>query len=134
VKKIPGETVAKLRKLVADAIAGKVENLDQHMINIGVRQPQGTAPDAAFYREWLDIFMAPFLTYDPYDFSQANLHRRVMGKVKRDGLKYIGSFQPSPQTFAVDRVVSGHYWTMVDLGVKASFRPLIDEIVLKKSA
>ena len=134
VKKIPEETILKLRKLVADAIAGRVENLDQHMINIGVRQPEGAAPDSAFYQEWLDILMTPFQSYDPYDFAHANLHRRAMGKVKRDGLKYIGTFQPSPQTFAVDRVVSGHYWTMVDLGVKASFRPLIDEIVLKKSA
>ena len=57
-----------------------------------------------------------------------------MGKVKRDGMKYIGSFQPSPDTMHVDRVISGHYWTMVDLGAKVSFRPLVDKIVLQKAA
>ena len=134
VKKIPEETITKLRKLVADALAGKVDSIDHHMIEIGVRQPNGAAPDDAFYAEWLDIIMTPFLSYDPYDFAQANLHRRAMGKVKRDGLKYIGSFQPSPQTLAVDRVITGHYWTMVDLGVSVSFRPLVDEIVLQKTA
>lgn len=134
VKKIPEATIAKLRKLVGDAIAGKAETIDQHMLNIGVRQPQGEAPTQEYYQEWLDIFMSPFQSYDAYDFAHANLHRRAMGKVKRDGLKYLGSFQPSPETFAVDRVLSGHYWTLVDLGVKASFRPLIDEIVLQKSA
>lgn len=134
VKRIPEETTAKLRRLVADAIAGNVDTLDQHLLDIGVRQQGGKQPDSAFYHEWLEIFMAPFLNYDPFDFSESNLHKRIMGKVKRDGLKYIGSFQPSPETMHVDRVISGHYWTMVDLGVKVSFRPLLDKIVLNKAA
>lgn len=134
VKRIPEATIDKLRKLVSDAIAGKVDTLDQHLLAIGVRQEGGKQPDAEFYREWMDIIMAPFKDYDPFDFSESNLHRRVMGKLKRDGLKYIGSFQPSPETMHVDRVISGHYWTMVDLGVKVSFRPLVDEIVLQKVA
>ncbi len=134
VKRLPDETIDKLRNLVTDALAGRVEKLDQHLLNIGVRQAKGKQPDSAFYQEWMDIVMAPFIGYDPYDFSESNLHRRVMGKVKRDGMKYIGSFQPSPETMHVDRVISGHYWTMVDLGVKASFRPLIDKIVLQKAA
>ena len=134
VKRIPEETIAKLRKLVADAIEGRVDTLDQHLIAIGVRQADGKQPDPEYYSEWLDIVMAPFRDYTPYDFSSSNLHRRAMGKVKRDGLKYLGSFQPSPETMHVDRVISGHYWTMVDLGVKVSFRPLVDEIVLQKVA
>jgi len=134
VKRIPEETIAKLRSLVADALDGRVETLDQHLLNIGVRQANGKEPDAAYYREWIDIVMAPFANDASYDFSQSNLHRRVMGKMKRDGMKYIGSFQPSPETMHIDRVISGHYWTMVDLGVKASFRPLVDKIVLHKAA
>ena len=134
VKHIPEETIDKLRKLVTDAIEGKIDTLDSHLISIGVRQQGGKQPDVEFYNEWIDIVMAPFKDYTPYDFSQSNLHRRVMGKLKRDGLKYLGSFQPSPETMHVDRVISGHYWTMVDLGVKVSFRPLVDEIVLQKVA
>ena len=134
VKRIPEATIDKLRQLVADAIAGNVETLDSHLMAIGVRQQGGKQPDVAFYSEWMDIVMTPFKDYTPYDFSESNLHRRVMGKLKRDGLKYIGSFQPSPETMHVDRVISGHYWTMVDLGVKVSFRPLVDEIVLQKVA
>lgn len=134
VKRIPKETIEKLRGLVADAIEGKVDTLDTHLLGIGVRQEGGKKPDPEFYGEWLDIFMAPFRSYDPFDFSASNLHKRVLGKVKRDGLKYIGSFQPSPETMHVDRVISGHYWTMVDLGVNVSFRPLVDQIVLRKAA
>lgn len=134
VKKIPEETIAKLRSLVADAVAGNVDTIDQHMLDIGVRQPNGEAPSPEYYHEWMDIVMQPFQSYESFDFAHTNLHRRAIGKVKRDGLKYMGSFQPSAETLAVNRVLTGHYWTMVDLGVKASFRPLIDEIVLKKTA
>lgn len=134
VKKLQEETIGKLRRLVAAAIDGQVENLDQHLIDIGIRQTDGRQPDPEFYSEWLDIFMAPFKDDTPFDFAASNLHKRVMGKVKRDGLKYLGSFQPSPETMHVDRVISGHYWTLVDLGVQASFRPLVKEIVLKQSA
>lgn len=134
VKKIPEQTIAKLRSLVRDALAGKIDAIDQHMLDIGVRQPGGEAPSPEYYHEWMDIVMKPFQSYDVFDFGLTNMHRRALGKVKRDGLKYMGSFQPSPETLAVNRVVTGHYWTMVDLGVKASFRPLIDEIVLQKSA
>lgn len=134
VKKIPPETIAKLRRLVEDAIAGRIDTIDHHMLEIGVRQPNGEAPAPEFYHEWMDIVLQPFQSYDEYDFGHTNMHRRALGKVKRDGLKYVGSFQPSPETLVVNRVITGHYWTMVDLGVKASFRPLIDEIVLKKTA
>lgn len=134
VKKIPEATIAKLRRLVADAIEGRVDKIDHHMIAIGVRQPGAAAPEPDFYEEWLDIVMTPFRSNTPYDFAATNLHRRALGKVKRDGLKYVGTFQPSPETLVVNRVVTGHYWTMVELGVKASFRPLVEEIVLRKQA
>ncbi len=134
VKRIDPEIIVSLRKLVSAAIDRKLDDVDQHLIEIGVRMDNGKEFDKNIYTEWLDIFMEPFTSYDPFDFSQSNLHRRVLGKVKRDGMKYIGAFQPSPETMHVDRVISGHYWTMVDLGVNVSFRPLVDRIVLQKAA
>lgn len=134
VKRIEPPVIDKLRKLVAAALERKLDAVDQHLKDIGVRMDNGKEFDNSIYSEWLDIFMAPFENYDAYDFGESNLHKRVMGKVKRDGMKYIGSFQPSPDTMHVDRVISGHYWTMVDLGAKVSFRPLVDKIVLQKAA
>ena len=134
VKQLSAETIVQLRQLVADAIAGRVEEIDQHLLAIGVRQPEGKQPDPEFYQEWLNVVMGPFRDYQPFDFGRSDLHRKVMERIKRDAIKYLGSFQLSPETMYVDRVISGHYWTMVELGVVASFRPLVDEIVLQQPA
>ena len=35
-------------------------------------------------------------------------------------------FQPSPRSLLIERVVSGHYWTLMHLGVVAAFRPNLE--------
>ncbi len=134
VKCIDEDVLRKYRALARDAFAGKVDLIDQHLCDIGVRIPKSGAIDTGYYQEWLDIIMEPFGDYTPYDFSTARLHKQAAQKVRKEALKYLGYFQPSPDTMQVDRVITGHYWTMVELGVNAAFRPLIDEIVLKETA
>lgn len=134
VKSINEEVLHKYRALAADALAGKAETIDQHLTDIGVRIPQSGAIGTEYYQEWLDIILEPFGNYEPYNFANARIHKLAAKKVRKEAFKYLGYFQPSPDTMQVDRVISGHYWTMVELGVEAAFRPLIDEIVLQKSA
>lgn len=134
VKEIDDSVLQKYRALAKDAFAGNVATIDQHLRDIGVRIPGSGEIGIDYYQEWLDIIMAPFGNYSPYDFSNAQLHKQAAKKVRKEALRYLGYFQPSPDTMQVDRVITGHYWTMVELGVKAAFRPLIDEIVLEKAA
>lgn len=132
VKKIAPEIIEKLRALIGDALHGRMDTIDNHLINIGVRQPDTPAIPASYYQEWLDIVMEPFKDERPFDFGHSHLHKRAAKKAQADAMKYIGQFQPSPDTMYVDRVLTGHYWTMMELGVNAAFRPLIDSIVLRK--
>lgn len=132
VKCIDEKVLEKYRALARDAFAGNVAAIDQHLCNIGVRIPKSGSISNEYYQEWLDIIMEPFGDNTPYDFSQARLHTRAAKKVRKEALKYLGYFQPSPDTMQVDRVITGHYWTMVELGVNAAFRPLIDKIVLQQ--
>ena len=134
VKRLDSGVIEHMRNLVIAALERKLDNLDEELLKMGVRTDNGKPFDIEHYREWLDIFLAPFASYEPYDFSDSQLHKQMMVKVKKDGMKYIGAFQPSPETMHVNRVISGHYWTMVELGVNISFRPLIDKIVLQKAA
>lgn len=134
VKRLDSGVIEHMRNLVIAALERKLDNLDEELLKMGVRTDNGKPFDIEHYREWLDIFLAPFAGYEPYDFSDSQLHKQMMVKVKKDGMKYIGAFQPSPETMHVNRVISGHYWTMVELGVNVSFRPLIDKIVLQKAA
>lgn len=134
VKRIEDATIEKLRALASDAVNGNIDKLDQHLVNIGVRNTTGPDVTPQYYQEWLDIVLEPFASYTPYNFATSRLHKDAIKKVRKDAMKYFGSFQPAPDTMQVDRVISGHYWTMVDLGVNVAFRPLIDEIVLRKAA
>ncbi len=134
VNKLPDETVANTRLLIEDALQGKLEALDQHLIALGIRSNKGKPMGGDFYEDWVKILLGPVLDYAPYDFSHANLHQQLIAKFKSMGFKHLGSFQPSPDTMLVQRVVSGHYWTMIELGANVSFRPLVDRIILEKVA
>lgn len=127
IKSIPSSTLDKLRSLIRDVLEGHFDRVDGHLFALGARQNKGESPDLAFYREWIDIVTTPFQP-GRYDFSQSNLHRRAMGKAKRDGLRYVGAFQPSTETLVINRVITGHYWTLVSLGSTIELRPLLYRI------
>ncbi|PIE40947.1 MAG: ABC transporter, partial [Gammaproteobacteria bacterium] len=122
------------RALVKDSLEGNIEAIDQHLFNMGVRTPGSGPISSDYYQQWLDIIMVPFSGYEPFDFGQSRLHKDAAKKMRKEAIKYLGYFQPSPDTMQVDRVLTGHYWTMVEMGVNVSFRPLIDEIVLQQPA
>lgn len=133
VKRVQPETIEKLRALIKDVMDGKVETIDDHLRNIGARTPGSDVIPASYYGEWLDIIMEPFRDNKPFDFGSSRIHKRAARKAQADAMKYIGQFQPSPDTMYVDRVLTGHYWTLIEMGVQAAFRPLIEKIVLQRS-
>lgn len=132
VKRIQPETIEKLRALIKDVMDGQLETIDAHLRKIGARTPDSADIPSSYYREWLDIVMEPFKDNTPFDFSKSRIHTRAARKAQADAMKYLGSFQPSPDTMYVDRVLTGHYWTLIDMGVHAAFRPLIEKIVLQR--
>ncbi|MCG8312709.1 MAG: AarF/ABC1/UbiB kinase family protein [Pseudomonadales bacterium] len=134
VKSVKEEVLTNYRALVKDALDGNIDTIDQHLHIMGVRTPNSGPIDNAYYQEWMDIIMEPFSSNSPFNFGESRLHKQAAKKVRKEAFKYLGYFQPSPDTMQVDRVLTGHYWTMVELGVNAAFRPLIDEIILEQEA
>ena len=134
VKKVSDDTVRIHKNFVKDMFNGKVESVEKHLKEMGVRQDDGPDVPLSYYQEWFDIIMEPFSDNTNFDFSQSRLHQRAAKKIRKDAFKYLGAFQPSPETMHVDRVLSGHYWTLIDLGANISLRGLIEEIVLKEAA
>lgn len=129
VKEVSDNTIRIHRNLVTDAFDGKTNTLEKHLIDMGVRQAGGPDVPPSYFEEWHNIIMEPFTDDTPFDFSQSRVHTRVAKKIKRDAFKYLGAFQPSPETMHVDRVLSGHYWTLVDLEANISLRGLIKDIL-----
>ena len=63
----------------------------------------------------------------PYDFGRSELHTDILRQVKRTPLEQMLKFQPSSRSLLIERVVSGHYWTMMKLGVNTAFRPNLEK-------
>jgi len=95
-------------------VAGQAEDydgLDQGLIDLGVRRTSGPPVEAAYYKQWRDIFTEPFLRHEIYDYGQADIHEKVMRMVP-GAMKRISSFQPAKELIFVDRMVVGHYGNM----------------------
>lgn len=118
------------RKIVQQALENRADQMDALLTELGVRPPGSDSLPLEEYQDWLEIFAEPFAGNQPYDFASGFVHQKTADKIRKGGLSYMGKFQPSPDTMQIDRVLSGHYWNMVDMGVVASFRDIIDDVVL----
>lgn len=57
------------------------EALDRYLIDLGARVGSQPAVDEAYYAMWRDILVVPFEQRDqPYDFAEADIHKRVAEK------------------------------------------------------
>lgn len=128
VKRISDETVTAYADVVAAGLDGRFRDVDEALIELGIRRADGPPLDDEFYSLWRSIVLKPFLSEEPYDFGQANLHARAM-KHFPDAMKHMNSVQPAAQNLMIDRVVAGHYWNLRRLGVVAAFRPELDRYI-----
>ncbi|MDX1803052.1 MAG: AarF/ABC1/UbiB kinase family protein [Alcanivorax sp.] len=121
VKRLNAQDTELLRKIVLAAMEQRWPLLDQHLQTLGARKA-GTTVNDQFYAIWIELLLRAF-DDKPYDFANSRLHTDIMSQVKRTPLEQLLKFQPSSRSLLVERVVSGHYWTMMSLGVNTAFRP-----------
>ena len=122
VKKLKPEIVEAYRKALIAALNEDYEALDRHLIDLGARVEDQPAVDEAYYAMWRDILIVPFLDDQPYDFGEADIHKRVAAKTSTV-FQYLNRFQPPVESLFIDRMIAGHYWMLKRLGVQAAFRP-----------
>ncbi len=128
VKKLNADIVLAYRDAIEAFLAADYAKLDRAMIALGVRIADGPPVEAEYYAEWRDIFIAPFLASQPFDFGTSTLHEQVVRRTP-DILKRLDSFQPAADIAYIDRMMGGHYWTLLQLGVKASFFKEIKQLL-----
>lgn len=128
VKRFPEEDVAALKRLTRAAMAGDYTTLDDTLIALEVRKAGGPRVSDEFYARWVDLLLPPF-GETPFDFGSSRLHVDLVKETRRTPWRYLESFQPSPRTLLVNRVLSGHYWTMMRLGVNTAFKDNLDRIM-----
>ncbi len=115
VKRLSAATVNAYRDTIRGAQACDWALVDDALTRLGARVPGSTPLDDAFYEGWRPIVLKPLLAEHGFDFSQSRIHKAVMAK-SPEVLKLTAQLQPPSQTVFVDRMVNGHYWTLVKLG------------------
>jgi len=115
-----------------DAIVASIEEdylaVDNAMLRLGARVAEKEYPGDEYYAVWRNIFFAPFFENDKYDFENADLHVQVAKEIPLF-FKHLSHFKPPVESLYIDRMISGHYWIMKNLGVKANFRTDLDRYI-----
>jgi predicted unusual protein kinase regulating ubiquinone biosynthesis (AarF/ABC1/UbiB family) len=124
IKRLEPATISAYRNTVKAALAENWAAVDVGLIRLGARVP-GTAPvEAAFYAEWHRIVMRPFIGDAPFDFATSTMHIAAAAK-SPEVLRRMNQFQPAVKTVYLDRMVGGHYWTLVRLKAQVALAPLL---------
>lgn len=125
VKILKPEVVRAYRDAICASITEDYDAVDDAMLRLGARVADKTSPGADYYSVWRNIFFEPFIGEQDFDFRNADLHVRV-AKETPLFFKHLSHFKPPVDSLYIDRMISGHYWIMKSLGVKANFRPELD--------
>ncbi len=129
IKAVPQDTVAAYRGLMRAALAHDWPAVDEALHQLGARVPGSPAIEDAFYAEWKAVLLAPLEQEQPFDFGASRVHRRVMAK-SPEMLQRLHQFQPPARTLYLDRMIGGHYWTLVhlagELDLRAELAPYLD--------
>ncbi|MBV1883071.1 MAG: AarF/ABC1/UbiB kinase family protein [Pseudomonadales bacterium] len=127
VKHLDPKMITEFQQIIRSAMERDYVGIEEGLRIRGIRKTDNIELGEEFYKPWLDILLKPFSDHDTdFDFGESKLHEELVRNAQKNMLKNIGMFQPSPETMQVDRVVSGHYWNLMNLGVKAAFRKNVD--------
>lgn len=130
VKNLKPEIVQAYRDAVYASIEEDYAAVDDALIRLGARVANKPSPGAMYYKVWRDIFFEPFAG-QIYDFGAGRLH---IDTAKHTSLffKHLDQFKPPVDSLYIDRMVSGHYWILKSIGVKANFRPALDVHIMSE--
>lgn len=117
VKQVPQTIINAYRDAVQSAMQQDWSQLDHALMRLGVRIPGSPRLPDRFYTEWHAIVMQPFVEDADFDFGSSTLHKVAIAK-SAEVMPYMDRLQPQAQTLFIDRVISGHYWTLVKLGAQ----------------
>lgn len=133
IKRLEPETISAYRGTIRAALAENWAGVDIGLTRLGVRVPGSTPVEGAFYASWRRIVMRPFISDDPFDFASSTMHKAAMAKGP-EVLRRMDQFQPAVKTAYLDRMVGGHYWTLVRLKARVALAPLLRAYLAEPSA
>ena len=128
VKRLEPESVDAYRDTVRAALSRDWRGVDRGLMRLGVRVPGSARVPDEFYESWGRIVMRPFVGAAAYDFGASTMHLEAIAK-GREMLNHLDQFRPPVKTAYLDRMVGGHYWTMMNLRARVELGPLLRAVV-----
>lgn len=125
IKRLEDESVDAYHQTVRAAVTEDWENLDRSLHRLGVRVPNSKPVEHEFYADWKSILMTPVTGTEVFNFTESTIHLDAMAKLP-EAMARLNQFQPAVKTAYLDRMVSGHYWTLVNLGAEVAFGPQLN--------
>jgi predicted unusual protein kinase regulating ubiquinone biosynthesis (AarF/ABC1/UbiB family) len=116
-KRLRLDIIVAYKDLIEKGIAENWDAVDDALLRLEVRRPDGPRPDDGFYKSWRDTFADPFLDIAIFDYGRSTLHDEVV-KLIPASIKRMGSFQPATELIFLDRTVVGHYGNMRTLAAR----------------
>lgn len=121
--------IAIFKKLVLSAKTSNINELEDCLRQLSIRNNDDQQIPESFYQPWMDMVNPPLFADETYDFGQGDVHLKVMEQLKKS-MKYWDCFKPSAKTMMLDRTISGIYWNIVNLNAKANFSVDVDKYLI----
>lgn len=124
--------VADMRDMVIDhyieimtaGLNGEFHVVDDMLLDLGVRNPSEPAVDADIYKAWFNDFVMPVLE-EPELTAIIDKIQEGIKKHMNCFISLRGSFQLSADTLFLNRVLSGHFLNLAQMGVDIDLKPIV---------
>ena len=126
IKRLPDNIVDAYHRVVSAGLDEDWAAVDAGLHDLGARIHNSRPVSDDLYAGWQPILLKPFLKEEPFNFATSTIHKAVMGK-SPEMLQHMDQFKPPFETLYLDRMVAGHYWTLMTLGAAVNLGPLLRE-------
>lgn len=124
VKKLKPEIVKAYAATILAGIREDYAGVEEGLVALGARNTAGPPVEAAYYKEWRDVLLQPFVQPTPFDYATSTVHEDVVKRAPSI-LKRIASFQPPVEVVFIDRVLAGHYGNLRKIRARGRFLELV---------
>ena len=128
IKILKSNIVEAYKNAIQASLSEDYDAVDDALKRLGARVDGKISPGEDYYKVWRNIFFEPFLVNSDYDFKEAKLH---IDAAKNTSLlfKYLSHFKPPVESLYIDRMISGHYWLIKSMGVRANFTSILNKYI-----
>lgn len=125
IKTLKPEIAKAYRDTIVAGIVEDYDAVDEGLIKLGARVPDGPKVEPEFYKLWREILFTPLMS-EEFDYATTTIQNQVVENIPKL-LKRLESFQPPKETFFLDRMLGGHHETLRKLKARGKFRDMISK-------